>query len=55
MMDAEAQVARRPLSVVEDDVKLVKCVCVCVEDRVKWKQVIGCGSDGRLKDEEDVE
>lgn len=40
-MDAEAEVARRPLSVVEDDVKLVKCVCV--EDRVKWKQVIGCG------------
>lgn len=27
MMDAEAEVARRPLSVVEDDVKLVKCVC----------------------------
>lgn len=27
MMDAEAEVARRLLNVVEDDVKLVKCVC----------------------------
>lgn len=67
MMDAEAEGARSECECGERGREVRQ---VCVEDRVKWTRVIGfghpwreppevreeeTGSDGRLKDEEDVE